>query len=31
VERGEFDESQLRAMLDESLTSSDDRKLFGLS
>jgi hypothetical protein len=31
IERGEFDEKKLRAMLDEALTRSDDRKLFGLS
>jgi hypothetical protein len=31
IERGEFDEKRLRAMLDEALTRADDRALFGLS
>jgi hypothetical protein len=31
IERKEFDEKRLRAMLDEALTRSDDRALFGLS
>jgi hypothetical protein len=30
VERGEFDEKKLRAMLDSALTRKDDRVLFGL-
>ena len=30
IERGEFDEKKLRAMLDEALTRKDDRALFGL-
>ena len=30
VEQGEFDSSQLRRWLDQSLTRSDDRGLFGL-
>jgi hypothetical protein len=31
VERKEFDEKKLRAMLDEALTRKDDRALFGLT
>ena len=30
IERGEFDEKKLRAMLDSALTRKDDRALFGL-
>ena len=30
IERKEFDEKKLRAMLDEALTRKDDRALFGL-
>jgi hypothetical protein len=30
IERGEFDERKLRAMLDSALTRKDDRELFGL-
>lgn len=30
IERGEFDQKKLQAMLDEALTRKDDRKLFGL-
>ena len=30
IERGEFDEKKLRAMLDSALTRKDDRQLFGL-
>jgi hypothetical protein len=30
IERGEFDEKKLRAMLDSALTRKDDRELFGL-
>ena len=30
IERGEFEEKKLRAMLDEALTRKDDRALFGL-
>jgi hypothetical protein len=30
IERGEFDEKKLRAMLEEALTRKDDRELFGL-
>jgi hypothetical protein len=30
IERKEFDEKKLRAMLDEALTRADDRALFGL-
>lgn len=30
IERGEFDQKKLRAMLDEALTRKDDRALFGL-
>lgn len=31
IERKEFDEKKLRAMLDEALTRKDDRALFGLA
>jgi hypothetical protein len=31
IERKEFDDKKLRAMLDEALTRADDRALFGLS
>lgn len=30
IDRGEFDEKKLRAMLDSALTRKDDRDLFGL-
>jgi hypothetical protein len=30
IERGEFDEKKLRAILDSALTRKDDRELFGL-
>jgi hypothetical protein len=30
IERGEFDEKKLQAMLDSALTRKDDRELFGL-
>jgi hypothetical protein len=30
IERGEFDEKKLQAMLDTALTRKDDRELFGL-
>ncbi|MBS0380657.1 MAG: mobilization protein [Proteobacteria bacterium] len=30
IERGEFDEKKLRALLDSVLTRKDDRELFGL-
>jgi hypothetical protein len=30
IERGEFDEKKLKAMLDSALTRKDDRDLFGL-
>jgi hypothetical protein len=30
IERGEFEEKKLRAMLDDALTRKDDRALFGL-
>jgi hypothetical protein len=30
IERGEFDQKKLEAMLDEALTRKDDRALFGL-
>jgi hypothetical protein len=30
IERGEFDEKKLRAMLSSALTRKDDRELFGL-
>jgi hypothetical protein len=30
IERGEFDEKKLWAMLDEALSRKDDRELFGL-
>ena len=31
IERGEFEEKKLRAMLDEALIRKDDRALFGLA